>query len=85
MTKKLLSVLMITVLVMTAGISSVTAESVDEADKYGFDEPVYIKIGHAIDPTFEYKEGEDVGHNQWVYLYQDHNIMPVILFDVDAS
>lgn len=85
MTKKLLAMLLIAVLVLTAGVSSVIAESVDEADKYGFAEPVYIKIGHAIDPTFEYKEGEDVEHNQWTYMYQDHNIMPVILFDVDAS
>ena len=85
MTKKLLAMLLIAVLVLTAGVSSVIAESVDEADKYGFSEPVYIKIGHAIDPTFEYKEGEDVEHNQWTYMYQDHNIMPVILFDVDAS
>ena len=83
MKSKLLALFLIAVLTLTACCSAAFAEG--EVDYYGFEEPVEIKIGHANDPTFEYKGDEDLLHNQWMDLYRAHNIVPVVLYDVDSS
>lgn len=82
MTKRLLALFLALVFVAMMGIC---AAAEDDAELYGYDEPVYIKIGHSIDPTFQYKEGEDIDNNQWAYLYKEHNIFPVVLYDVDST
>lgn len=83
MTKKLLAMFLVAMLTVTAFSGLVFAE--DDAELYGYSEPVTIKIGHSTDPTFEYKEGEDVLHNQWMYMYNEHNIFVDVLYDVDST
>lgn len=72
------------------GSSSAAADNSNEAEEelnlYGYDEPVNIKVGlHYKAPDLQWYGGETSTDNAWMKLYQEKNIIPEILYDVDSS
>lgn len=56
-----------------------------EKNLYGYDDPVTIKVGLSFASDFEFKGDEDAENNAWMDLYRENNIIPEILYNVDAS
>lgn len=63
----------------------VSQEGQDGKDLYGYAQPVAIKIGLSYAADFSYAEGESATENNWMRLYQEHNIFPEILYEVDST
>ena len=63
------------------------ADSPEEINYYGFDEPTTVKIGisYAAAPDFTFYGGETVDNNAWLDLYKANNIITDVLYEVDPS
>ena len=57
----------------------------DSVNLYGYSEPVTIKVGYSWGADFEWKGDENSSNNNWVKLYEENNIFPDILYEVDSS
>ena len=76
--KKLIALVL--AMVMLLGMASALA--VDE--KFGYDEPITIKVGRVTTDT-TYYGGETVDNNSWTQLYTENGILLDILYDVGSS
>lgn len=70
---------------LAVGEAAFAGQENTEVDLYGFEEPVTIKVGYSYAADFTYKEGESATNNNWVKLYNEHNILTDILYEVDSS
>lgn len=61
-----------------------TAHAIDD-NLYGYVEPVTIQIGITKGKDLVYHGSEDAEHNTWMDLYRENNIIPEIMYEVDAS
>jgi len=66
---------------------TVSDTGTEELNLYGFAEPVTIKVGisYAAASDFQWYGGETVTDNAWISLYNENNIFPEILYEVDPS
>lgn len=61
-----------------------TSKSSDK-NLFGYEEPVTVKVGIANASDFTWYGGENLADNSWVDLYNENNIIPEVLYEVDAS
>lgn len=57
----------------------------DSVDKYGFSDPVSIKVGLDYASDFQWVGEESPEDNSWMDLYHENNIYPEIMYKVDVS
>ncbi|ODR28298.1 extracellular solute-binding protein [Eisenbergiella tayi] len=61
------------------------AESGEEVNLYGYNEPITLKIGLAFNSDFEWQGEESVENNTWWNLYKDNGFNLDIMYNVDGS
>lgn len=66
-------------------IADVTAKLQDDYDRYGFEDPITLRLGLNYDSVFGWMGGESIDDNSWVNLYREMGINQEILFSVDAT
>ena len=54
-------------------------------EKYGFEDPVNVKIYYSRPSHFQYVGGENAIDNTWADLMREHNIIPELLYEVEES
>lgn len=87
MKKRTVSILLSAAMLMSMAAGSQSVAAAEDANLYGYDEPVTVKIGvsYAAASDFTFYGDETVEDNAWMDLYKANNIIPEILYEVDPS